>query len=96
MKKQFSFEFEDGSAKATGARSDGMATSYSGDELIKVFQGPEGVPFISGNGPGLIKLGEMLIQIGMSEYLNGFHVHVYEDFDADKSQALIVGISNPT
>lgn len=94
MKKQFLFEFEDGSAKATGDQWDGMSTSYSGDELIKIFGGADNVPFISGNSSGLVKLGELLIQIGLSEYRDGYHVHVYEDFDQDKPEILVVGVNN--
>ena len=69
MKRQFLFEFEDGSAKATGNRWDGMSTDcYSGDERIKVSDGGDSVLLISGNSSGLIALGKLLIQIGMSEY----------------------------
>ncbi len=95
MKKQLLFEFEDGSAKATGDRWDGMSTDYYlGDELLKVSGRGDTVPFISGNSSGLIALGKFLIQIGMSEYRDGFHVHLYEDFDADKPEILIVGVNN--
>lgn len=52
------------------------------------------MPFISGNSSGLVALGKFLIQIGMSEYKDGFHVHIYEDFNADKPELLIVGLNN--
>jgi len=95
MKKQLIFEFEDGSAKATGNRWASMSTNfYSGDELLKVSGGSDSVPFISGNSSGLVALGKFLIQIGMSEYKDGFHVHIYEDFNADKPELLIVGLNN--
>lgn len=95
MKKQFIFEFEDGSAKATGNRWDGMSTDYySGDELLKISGGGDTVPFISGNSSGLVALGKFLLQIGMSEYRDGFHVHIYEDFNADRPEILIVGVNN--
>jgi hypothetical protein len=84
MKKQLIFEFEDGSAKSTGQRWDSMTTNfYSGDEVLHVFGGGDTVPFISGNSPGLIALGKLLIQMGMSDYKDGYHDHIYEDFDAD-------------
>jgi hypothetical protein len=95
MKKQLIFEFEDGSAKATGNRWDGISTDYySGDEILKVSVGDDTVPFISGNSAGLVALGKFLVQIGMSEYREGFHVHIYEDFNADKPETLIVGVNN--
>ena len=93
MKKRFVVEFEDGSASATGAKHDSVSMSYSGDErLTKSDVG--GVPFVSGNGPGLVKLGEILIQMGSSGYKSGFHFHIREDFDEDKSEILIVGLGD--
>ena len=98
MKKQLVFEFEDGSAKATGNRWDGMSTDYySGDEVLKIFDGGNDIPFISGNSSGFVALGKFLIQMVMSEYRDGFHIHIYEDFNADKPEILIIGVngSNP-
>ena len=95
MKKQFIFEFEDGSAKVTGDRHDSMSTDYySGDEILRISGGGDTVPFVSGNSSGLIALGKFLIQIGMSEYRDGFHVHIEEDFNADRPEILIVGVNN--
>lgn len=73
MKKQFTFEFEDGSAKSTGQRWDGMTTAfYSGDEVLRVSEGGNTAPIISGNSAGLVALGKFLIQIGMSDYRDGY------------------------
>jgi hypothetical protein len=97
MKKTFLFEFEDGSAKATGNKWDGMSISYAeGHNVIKVFGQADGVPTISGNSSGLLTLGQMLIQMGMSEYRDGYHIHIYEDFHADKPEILIVSVHNST
>jgi hypothetical protein len=52
------------------------------------------VPLISGNSAGLVALGKFLIQIGLSEYKNGYHVHIYEDFNADKPEIIVIGINN--
>jgi hypothetical protein len=94
MKKQFFFEFEDGSAKSTGHRWDGMTSDfYTGDEVLQVVEGGDS-PFISGNSAGLVALGKLLIQIGMSDYRDGYHVHIYEDFDADKPEIIAIGVSN--
>jgi hypothetical protein len=94
LKKSHLVEFLDGSAKATGRRNDDISSSYSGEESLSRFE-VDGVSCISGNSAGLVKLGELLIQIGLSEYENGFHLHIREDFDADKSEILIVGLNNP-
>jgi hypothetical protein len=95
MKRQLVFEFEDGSAKSTGERWDGMTTDfYTGDEALTIFGGGDTVPFISGNSSGLIALGKLLIQMGMSDYRDGFHSHIYEDFNADKPEIIVIGVKN--
>ncbi len=91
MTKKHLIEFVDKSAQASGTKNDGIAMSYSGDELLRKFD-VDGTPFISGNSAGLVKLGELLIQIGLSEYKNGFHLHIHEDFDPEKLELLIVGL----
>ena len=63
-----------------------MSVSYSGDELIKISGQGDKTPFISGNGSGLVKLGELLIHIGLSEDGDGYHLHVYEDLNGDKPE----------
>jgi hypothetical protein len=94
MAKTHLVEFTDGSAKASNARHDGISISYSGDEILRSFE-VGGVPYFCGNSAGLVKLGEILIQIGLSEYKNGFHLHIQEDFDGDKNEIMTIGISNP-
>ena len=95
MKKKLIFEFEEGSAKSTGQRWDGMTTDfYSGDEVLQVSGGGDTVPFVSGNSAGLVALGKSLIQIGMSDYRNGYHVHIYEDFNADKPEIMVIGVNS--
>ena len=93
MSKSHLVEFSDGSAKATGARNDGISLSISGNELLRKFEA-NGLPYIYGNSAGLVWLGELLIQIGLSEYKNGFHLHIREDCDEDKNEILIVGLDN--
>lgn len=68
------FEFEDGSANATGNSWDSMSTDfYSGDESLAIFDGGgDKIPFIAGNSSGLIALGKFLIQMGMSDYWMAF------------------------
>lgn len=93
MDKTHLVKFSDGSANATGARNDGISMSFSGDELLHSLD-VDGVHFISGNRAGLVRLGELLIQMGLSEYKNGFHLHIREDFDSDKAEILIIGLEN--
>jgi hypothetical protein len=93
MIRKYLVEFEDKSASAAGARNDGISISYSGDELLRRTE-VDKVPFISGNSAGLVKLGEMLIQIALSGYKSGFHIHINEDFDERKDAILIVGRSD--
>jgi hypothetical protein len=93
MNKTYSIAFSDGSAKATGARHDGISISYLGDEQVRRLE-VNGLPFISGNTAGLVKLGELLIQIGLSDYKSGFHLHIREDFDERKDEILIIGVSH--
>ncbi len=94
MAKTYLVEFVDGSAKANGTQHDGISISYSDDETrLRMFD-VNGVPYIHGNSAGLVKLGEILIQIGLSEYKDGFHLHLREDFDADKEEIVILGVKN--
>jgi hypothetical protein len=30
----------------------------------------------------------------MSDYKDGYHIHIYEDFNADKPEIMIIGVSN--
>lgn len=92
MRRQHLVEFEDKSAQATGLPHDGISTSYSGDEALSQFE-VNGISFISGNSTGLAKLGELLVQIGKSDYKSGFHLHIHEDFDEEKRDILIIGLN---
>ncbi len=58
------------------------------------FWGVGHAPFISGDSEGLVALGKFLIQIGMSEYRDGYHVHIHEDFNADKPEIMAIGVNN--
>jgi hypothetical protein len=94
MPKKHLVEFNDESAQATGKKNDALSMSFSGDELVGKFE-VNGIPFISGNGSGLVKLGELLIQLGLSQYRSGFHLHIHKNFDDEKSEILIVGLDRP-
>ncbi len=91
MKKSHLVEFTDDSAKVTGAKHDSISISCAGGERLSRFE-VSGVPFISGNSDGLVKLGELLIQVGLSDYRSGFHLHINKDFDSDQDEVLIIGL----
>lgn len=93
MKKSHLVKFTDDSAKATGAKHDSISISYTGDESLAQFD-VNGIPFISGNSAGLVKLGELFVQIGLSDYANGFHLHIHKDFDSDKDEVLVIGVDH--
>ncbi|MEI9968792.1 MAG: hypothetical protein WDM87_09265 [Terracidiphilus sp.] len=95
MSKSHLIEFSDGSAKATGARHDAISFSCSGNEILRRFE-VGGLPYIYGNGAGLVWLGELLVRIGLGEYKDGFHLHIREDCDENKNETFIVGIDNST
>jgi hypothetical protein len=90
-KKKFVIEFEDESAKATGKKHDGIQISLTEEESLSSSE-VDGVPSIAGNGPAPVKLGEILIRMGLSEYASGFHLHVNEDFNSDQKEILIIGV----
>jgi hypothetical protein len=93
MSKSHLIEFSDGSAKTTGAGHDAISFSCSGNEILRRFE-VGGLPYIYGNGAGLVWLGELLVRIGLGEYKDGFHLHIREDCDEDKNEIFIVGIDN--
>jgi len=91
LKKSHLVEFSDDLAKVTGTKHDSIFISCAGDEKLNRSE-VNGVPFISGNSDGLVKLGELLIQLGLSDYGSGFHLHIHKDFDSDKDEVLIIGV----
>ena len=93
-KKIFHFEFDDESAAASGSRHDKITYEYSAeeDERFRV-EMIDGTPFIFANSAGLLTLAKILIKIGTSEYKDGFHVHLSQDFNADCPEALAVGFA---
>ena len=94
MSKTHLIEFSDESAKATGAPHDRISISYPDDDVrLRMFD-VNGVPYLHGNSAGLVMLGEILIQIGLSEYKDGFHLHLREDFDEEKEEIVILGVKN--
>ena len=95
MQKRFEFEFVDESAAASGKPSDRLTfPEYTGDEQLQVFE-VEGVPTVSANRDGLLMLARILVKMALSDYRDGFHLHLYEDFNADLKEALVLGRLRP-
>ncbi len=89
MKRQFEFEFEDESQTNT--------ISFEHNELVneKLTVSVEaGVAVIYANRQALLVLGKTLIKMAICPYHDGFHIHLEEDFDGDKPEALRVIIND--
>jgi len=85
MRKKFEFEFED------QACDNSISFDYdeSFDEKISVLI-ENGVPVIYANRSAFILLAKTLAKMALCDYSNGFHVHLYQDFNADEPEALRV------
>jgi hypothetical protein len=87
--KSFTFDFVDKSAKSIAYECE------SAERLRTTVEA--GVPFVFANRPGMLALAKLLLKIGMSEYSQGFHVHVRSDFsdDAAERDALTILLDEP-
>lgn len=89
MKKIFNYEFEDESERST--------ISFDYDEeadarlAVKV---ENGVPVIYGNGPAFLLLAKTFSKLSLCNYRDGFHLHLYKDFDADSAEAIRIVVQN--
>ena len=90
MKQRFEFEFEDESESGT------ISFDYdpSDDEKMGVSI-EDGVPVIYANRAALLVLAKTLIKMAVSRYPDGFHVHLEEDFNADRPEILRVILNDP-
>jgi hypothetical protein len=82
QKKEFTYQFEDDSPHSVTyecGETERLATSVQ-----------DGVPFVFANRAGMLALAKLLIQLGLGEHEDGFHVHLRADFsdDAAKPDAL--------
>lgn len=83
MNRRFEFEFEDESERGTIS----FDYSESDDERLSVSI-EEGVPVVYANRAALLVLAKTLIKMAVCGYPDGFHMHLKEDFDADKPEIL--------
>jgi hypothetical protein len=96
MRKRFEFEFDDESAAVTGERYDRITFPRNvGGESLNV-EVIDGSPTVIGNRDGLLKLAKILVQMALSDYQDGFHLHLYQDFNAYRPDALTVALRVPS
>jgi hypothetical protein len=83
MKRRFDFEFDDQSQQGT------ISFDYdeSVDERLTVVV-ENGVPVVYANRPALIFLAKTFLRMALSPYPDGFHVHLNQDLDPEKPEAL--------
>jgi hypothetical protein len=94
--KNFEFQFLDESAAATGERYDRITfPRNTGDESLNV-EMIDGSPTIVGNRDGLLKLAKILAQMALSDYREGFHLHLDQDFNANRREILTLAVRNAT
>lgn len=85
MKKRFEFEFDDQSQQGTIS----FAYDDAVDERMSVLV-ENGIPVIYANRATLVFLAKTFIKMALCAYPDGFHVHLNQDMDADKPEALRV------
>jgi hypothetical protein len=83
MKKKFEFEFEDSPSNK------GITFEYAEEVEERMTVTVEnGVPVIYANREGFLLLARTCAKFGLGSYSSGFHVHLTQDFDEDKGEAL--------
>jgi hypothetical protein len=83
MKREFHFEFDDESSNRSLTYEAGV------DERLAM-TAPKGVATLCGSPGGFLVLARILIQMALSDYSNGFHVHLQQDYDPDKHDCLTI------
>jgi hypothetical protein len=94
-KRVFHVEFDDQSASTTGKKHDALSFEVLEDAHLRL-EFLEGAPFLWGNRPGFLSLARILIKMGVSDYKEGFHIHLRQDFsgDAELPDALTICLNS--
>lgn len=85
MKKRFEFEFDDHSQQGT--------ISFDYDEAVDERMSvcvENGIPAIYANRAALAFFAKTFIKMALCPYPDGFHIHLNQDLDAEKPEALRV------
>jgi len=85
MAKSFTYTFEDESAENT------LTFECSDSEHLKL-NVEDGVAVLYATKAALNTLARIFAKMSMSDYKDGFHLHVNEDFDSERPEALRVVI----
>ncbi len=89
MKKIFNYEFEDESEQAI--------ISYEYDEEIEEqlsIKIENGCTVIYGNKSAFLLLAKIFSKLAISDYEDGFHLHINNDFDTDNIETLRIVVNN--
>ncbi|NEZ61839.1 hypothetical protein D0962_03460 [Leptolyngbyaceae cyanobacterium CCMR0082] len=81
--KKFEFEFEDLSSQNR------IQFDYDEevDEELKVVI-ENGMPVLYANKQAYMALAKTFVKMALGEYSDGFHIHLRQDFDGDKQEAM--------
>jgi hypothetical protein len=86
MSQKFEYEFEE-------LKHNHITFDYGpdDDEVLNVVS-VDGTPMLCMNRSGMLALAKLLIKMGLGPYSDGFHVHLYSNFNAGQPECLIVGL----
>ena len=84
MKKTFTFEFEEENANTLT-----FECSLAEDEKLSTSV-KNGVPAIYANRSALITLAKLLIKMALGSHVDGFHVHLHQDFNSELPDCVTV------
>jgi hypothetical protein len=87
MRKKFEFEFEDESSK------NGMTFEYNDDSINDLFLDvsfDSGQSIIYANREGFMVLAKIFTKIALGNYVEGFHIHLGKNFDAERDDILTI------
>jgi len=89
MRREFKYEFED--------EAEQSIISFEYDEEIEeklVVKIEEGVPVVYGNKQAFQSLAKTFAKLSLCDYKDGFHLHLYNDFDSDDVEAIRIVLDN--
>jgi pyruvate formate-lyase activating enzyme-like uncharacterized protein len=89
MSKQFNYQYEDDGKNRIKIEYD----SEAGERMQTSVE--DGVPYLYLNRAAMITLAKILVKIANGNYTDGFHIHLYKDFNADEVESLVVLLSSP-
>jgi hypothetical protein len=89
MKRSFEFEFEDQSSENTISFEYDEQVDENFNVLIE-----NDVCVMYANREAFLALAKVFVRIALSNYPEGFHVHLRKNFDADEPDILSITLCN--